>query len=100
MRLPWPIMEMIEEHHERMDGSGYPRRLEKDSICLEARILAVADIFDAMATDRPYRHAPGRKKAVEVLKLGRGSQFDPYVVDAFFAVLKAEPVLKPGKLYK
>ena len=93
--LPWPIKEMIAQHHERFDGSGYPFGLQRDEICLEARIIAVADTFDAMASDRPYRKAPGQKLAIEALKLGRGQLFDPYIVDTFIAILSEEPDLYP-----
>lgn len=58
---------MIGQHHERMDGSGYPNGLKGNSICLEARIIAVADTYDAMSGDRPYRHAPGKDKAISTL---------------------------------
>lgn len=88
LTLPWPIADMIVQHHERMDGSGYPKRLKGNSICLEARIIAVADTYDAMSADRPYRHAPGQDKAVSTLMSDRGTKYDPYVVDAFIEVLE------------
>ncbi|MEQ9488810.1 MAG: GAF domain-containing protein [Alphaproteobacteria bacterium] len=91
--LPWPIHKMILQHHERLDGSGYPNELTQDDICIEARIIAVADTFDAMAADRPYRKAPGREAALAVLIEGRGTLYDPYVVDAFRACLKNDPLL-------
>ncbi|MEQ9491745.1 MAG: GAF domain-containing protein [Alphaproteobacteria bacterium] len=97
VNLPWPIGQMILQHHERMDGSGYPYGLTGDDICLEARIIAVADTFDAMAGDRPYRPARGREEALEVLKDGRGTLFDPYVVDSFLMCLASDPVLKSDK---
>ena len=97
--LPWPIQEMIEQHHERLDGSGYPNGLTGEQIILEARIIAVADTFDAMASDRPYRHAPGRDKAVAHLVSGRGTLFDAYVVDALLDALETDPVLKGDTLY-
>jgi len=81
--LPWPIKEMIAQHHERMDGSGYPQGLMGGMICDEARIIAVADTFDAMASDRPYRSALGPEAAIKVLTEGRGKYFDAEVVDAF-----------------
>jgi len=67
LSLPWPIADMIGQHHERMDGSGYPNGLKGNSICLEARIIAVANTYDAMSGDRPYRHAPGKDKAISTL---------------------------------
>lgn len=81
--FPWPIIEMIEQHHERLDGSGYPRGLKGQQIVMEARVIAVADTFDAMASDRPYRKALGAKNALEILNKGRNTLYDPYVVDAF-----------------
>lgn len=96
--LPWPVLDIIEQHHERMDGSGYPHGLVSRAICLEARIVAVADTFDAMASDRPYRHAPGKEAAIEVLKEGRGKLFDVYVVDAFLAALD-NGLLEQNTLY-
>ncbi|HWM07808.1 MAG TPA: diguanylate cyclase [Solirubrobacteraceae bacterium] len=77
-------------HHERIDGRGYPHGLAGDEIPLEARILAVADAYEAMTADRAYRAALGHDAAQEELRAGSGSQFDPAVVDAFLAVLAPE----------
>ena len=74
-------------HHERWDGSGYPRGLEKEDIPLLGRICAVADVFDAVTTRRPYREAYSTQEAYKFLREGRGKQFDPRVVDVFFARL-------------
>lgn len=98
VELPWPILDIIEQHHERMDGTGYPKGLIGNAICLEARIVAVADTYDAMASDRPYRHAPGKEAAIEAIKKGRGVVFDAYVVDAFFAAID-KGILKNEELY-
>lgn len=87
--LPWPIEEIIHQHHENLDGSGYPHGLKGSEICIEARIVAVADAFDAMSGDRPYRYAPGRDKAIKMLKKQRGTRYDPYVVDAFLNCVEA-----------
>ena len=95
LKTPWPIVEMIEQHHERMDGSGYPKGLRNEQITLEARIIAVADVFNSMSTDRPYRFAPGPMAAIEEIKSGRGSKFDPYVVDAFLQAWKEEGNIWP-----
>ncbi len=84
---PWPIAEMIHQHHERMDGSGYPLGLRGDEILLESRIIAVADLYEAMANDRPYRTAPGAARARAVLSEGRGRLFDADVVDSFERVM-------------
>ncbi|MDX6660527.1 MAG: cyclic di-GMP phosphodiesterase [Solirubrobacteraceae bacterium] len=70
-------------HHERFDGSGYPRGLEGEEIPLEGRIAAVADVFDALTSDRPYRPRFSRAEAVEMMRADRGSHFDPRVLDAF-----------------
>jgi putative two-component system response regulator len=70
-------------HHERFDGSGYPRGLEGEEIPLEGRIAAVADVFDALTSDRPYRPRFSRTEAVDMMRADRGSHFDPRVLDAF-----------------
>lgn len=95
--FPWPIVEMIEQHHERLDGSGYPNGIKGNEILLEARIIAVADTFDAMANDRPYRKAVGAKKAINTLEQGRNKLYDPCVVDAFLTCYKQDETL--GGLY-
>jgi len=78
----WPIAEMVLQHHERMDGSGYPRRLKGEDILLEARILAVADVVEAMASHRPYRPALGIEEAMEEIEKNKGLLYDPDVVSA------------------
>ncbi len=78
--FPWPITEAIHQHHERMDGSGYPRGLKGEAICLEARIIAVADVVETMASHRPYRPALGILAALKEIKSGAGIHFDPDVV--------------------
>ncbi|MCD4781220.1 MAG: HD domain-containing protein [Candidatus Omnitrophica bacterium] len=87
LRFLGDIVKLVEQHHERFDGTGYPFGLKGEDIMLGARIMAVADSYDAMITDRPYRDALPRKKAVEELLGNRGVQFDPGVVDAFIRVL-------------
>jgi putative two-component system response regulator len=74
-------------HHERLDGDGYPRGLRGDAIPIEGRIAAVADVFDALTRDRVYRRRFTREQAMEMIHDGRGSQFDPEVIDAFTATL-------------
>lgn len=95
--FPWPIVDMIEQHHERLDGSGYPKGIQGNEILLEARIIAVADTFDAMASDRPYRKAVGAAKAIDVLVQGRNKLYAPYVVDAFLTCYEEDDTL--GGLY-
>lgn len=75
--------EIVGAHHERWDGMGYPRRLLGTQIPRLARIIAVADAFDAMVSDRPYRGAIGAEEAAQEIQKNRGTQFDPEVVDAF-----------------
>jgi len=80
--FPWPIAEIAYQHHERLDGSGYPRGLKGDAILPEARVLAVADVFEAMASHRPYRPALGPEAALKELDRGRGTAYDSAAVDA------------------
>ncbi|MET0104477.1 MAG: HD-GYP domain-containing protein [Sedimenticola sp.] len=80
--FPWPVKEMVGQHHERMDGSGYPGGIQGDEICLEARILAVADVLEAMAFHRPYRPALPLESALEEIEQHRGVLYDREVVDA------------------
>ncbi len=82
----WPIAEAIRQHHERLDGSGYPNQLIGDAIILEARIIAVADTVEAMATDRPYRRALGLEAALREIEEGKNRLFDAAVVDACLRV--------------
>ena len=79
---PWPLVEIAGQHHERLDGSGYPAGLKGHEIRLEARILAVADILESMSAPRPYRPAVGLQAALQVLLKERGTRLDPDVVDA------------------
>jgi len=82
IEFPWPIAEIVLQHHERMDGSGYPQGLSGENIFLEARVLAVADVVEAMASHRPYRPALGQDKALEEIRQNRGILYDTVVVDA------------------
>jgi diguanylate cyclase (GGDEF)-like protein len=88
----------VRHHHERVDGRGYPDRLQGDEIPLESRIILVADAFEAMTSDRPYRRAPGREFALEQLRDGAGSQFDADVVAALRRVLDRTADLEPAAL--
>ena len=85
IRFLGPALPAVESHHERWDGLGYPRGLSKDAIPLEGRIVAVADAYDAMTSDRPYRLGMSDDAARTNIAEGRGSQFAPDVVDAFLA---------------
>jgi PAS domain S-box-containing protein len=80
--FPWPLADMVLHHHEHLDGSGYPDGLKGDEISLESRILAVADVVEAMASHRPYRPALGIEIALKEVEDGKGSFYDPAVVDS------------------
>lgn len=82
IEFPWPIADIVLQHHERINGSGYPAGLRGKDILLEARILAVADVIEAMATHRPYRPALSIEDALEEISENKGKLYDPKVVDA------------------
>lgn len=82
IKFPWPLADILLQHHERWDGSGYPSGLCGEEILLEARILAVADVVDAMVSNRPHRPAHGLKESLEHLSANKGILYDPNVVDA------------------
>ena len=88
IEFPYPVAEIIFQHHERMDGSGYPRGLKGDQIAMEARIIGTADVIDAMASYRPYRPALGVDAAIAEIVKYRGITYDPAVVDACLKVFK------------
>ena len=92
----------IRHHHERWDGLGYPDRLGGKDIPVEAAIIAIADAWDAMTTDRPYAVALGLEEAMLQIHAGRGKQFNPVVVDAFAAVARRRPaeILPPDSRYR
>jgi HD-GYP domain-containing protein (c-di-GMP phosphodiesterase class II) len=81
VKFPWPIADVVHQHHERLDGSGYPQRLKGDQILMEARILCVADVLEAMSSHRPYRPALGMDVALAEIVRKKGTAFDPRVVD-------------------
>ena len=86
--FPWPIARMVLEHHERMNGSGYPNGLVGDQTLLESRILAVADVVESMASHRPYRPALGLNAALEEIEKNRGTIYDADVVDACLRLIR------------
>lgn len=86
--FPWPVAQMVYQHHERLDGSGYPQGLAGEQIILEARILAVADIVEAMSANRPYRPGLGMEAALNEIARLRGSALDPLAVDACLRVIR------------
>lgn len=92
MDYPWPIQDLVLQHHERLDGSGYPNQLRGSEICLEARVLAVADAVEAMSSHRPYRPGMGVERALEEVSVDAGTKYDADVVDA------CRTIHKRGKL--
>ena len=86
--FPWPIADIVLQHHERLDGSGYPNGLKNGEIVLEARILAVADVVEAMSSHRPYRPALGIDKALAEIEKNKGRLYDPEVVDTCLTVFE------------
>jgi PAS domain S-box-containing protein len=86
--FPWPVARTVLEHHERMNGSGYPNALTGDNILLESRILAVADVVESMASHRPYRPSLGIKAALEEIEKNRGTLYDTGAVDACLRVFR------------
>jgi PAS domain S-box-containing protein/putative nucleotidyltransferase with HDIG domain len=86
-----PALDIPYCHHERWDGSGYPRGLKGEEIPIVARIFAVVDVWDALETDRPYRQRWPRDKVLEHIRTGSGSHFDPRVVEAFLKLIESDP---------
>ncbi len=87
--FPWPVAEMALQHHERLDGSGYPEGISGDEIILEARILGVCDVVESMGSHRPYRPARNQEEVVEEIKEGRGSKYDAVVVDMMLEIIES-----------
>jgi len=94
--FPWPVAQMILQHHERLDGSGYPRGLKGDEILPEARIIAVADVVESMTSHRPYRAGLGLDAALREVTSKRGSHFDAQAVDACVRVVQRDMSLFMG----
>ncbi len=92
IEFPYPVAQIVIQHHERMDGSGYPAGLTAEEILLEAKILAIADVVEAIASHRPYRPALGQDKAIEEISQNRGVLYDPKAVDACIKVLSKNKV--------
>jgi putative nucleotidyltransferase with HDIG domain len=94
--FPWPIADIIIQHHERMDGSGYPRGLAGDSISVEARIIGVCDVVETMASHRPYRPSKGIESALEEITRNSGTLYDPDVVTACLKIFNEQGFEFPG----
>jgi putative nucleotidyltransferase with HDIG domain len=87
IKFPWPVAQIVLQHHERMNGTGYPAGLSGENILLEARIMAVADTVDAMVSERSYRAAHDLESAVKEITSNKGTLYDPKVVDAAVKVI-------------
>jgi putative two-component system response regulator len=92
IEFPWPVAAIIGQHHERMDGTGYPLGLKGEDILLEARIVSVADVVEAMASHRPYRPSLGVEAALREVREGAGSRYDPEVVAACEAIFRENDI--------
>ena len=90
IHFPWNIAQAVLQHHERLDGSGYPNAIKGDVVCEEAQILGVADTVEAMSSDRPYRKGKGIDAALEEIAVGSGKLYDPEVVKACLKVFKVD----------
>ncbi len=95
VKFPWPVAEIALQHHERMDGSGYPNRLKGDEILQESRIIAVADVVEAMSSHRPHRPSLGIHAALTEIESGRGNHYDPAVVDACMRLFREKGYVIP-----
>jgi len=96
IEFPWAIADIVLQHHERMDGSGYPRGLAGEDIVFEARIICVADVVETMASHRPYRPSIGMDKALEEIAANRGVLYDPRVVDACLKIFREKDFSFPS----
>ncbi len=94
--FPWPVAQVALQHHERINGSGYPQGLKGDKIILQARITAVADVVEAMGSHRPYRPGLGIKPALDEIERGRGTLYDPSVADACLRLFKEKGYTLPA----
>ena len=92
IEFPWPVARIVLQHHERLNGSGYPNKLKGDEIVLEARIIGVVDVIDAMSSHRPYRPALGIDAALEEISKNKGILYDPEVVDACIKLFKEKRI--------
>ncbi|MHB8770112.1 MAG: response regulator [Syntrophales bacterium] len=90
IEFPWPVAAVILQHHERLDGSGYPQGLKEEAILIEARIIAVADVVESMASHRPYRPSRGIEPALDEIAKNKGALYDPAVVEACERLFKEE----------
>jgi putative nucleotidyltransferase with HDIG domain len=90
IHFPWNLAQIILQHHERIDGSGYPNGLKADAICDEAKIIAVADTVESISSDRPYRKSKGIEAALKEITMNKGILYDARVVDACINVFQED----------
>jgi putative nucleotidyltransferase with HDIG domain len=95
VKFPWPVAQVALQHHERMDGSGYPQGLKGEAILLEARVIAVADVIEAMSSHRPYRPGLGITAALAEIERGRGTLYDSQVADACLKLFREDGYTVP-----
>jgi len=96
INFPWPIAESVLQHHERLDGSGYPHGLKDEEILHEAKIVAVADVVEAMVSHRPYRAGLGVEAAMKEITVNRGTRYDPLVVDVCLKLFREQGYTFPA----
>jgi HD-GYP domain-containing protein (c-di-GMP phosphodiesterase class II) len=92
IEFSWPVAQIVLQHHERLNGSGYPQGLKGEDMLLEARIIGVADVVEAMSSHRTYRPALGIDKALEEISKNKGILYDPEVVDACIKLFKEKRI--------
>jgi len=100
LRLPWPVAEVVWQHHEKLDGSGYPQGLKGEEILFEARILTVADVVEAMASHRPYRASLGLTAALEEIQAKKGKLFEPAIVEACIELMTKDGYTFDSQYYE
>ncbi len=96
IEFPWPVAEVARQHHERLDGSGYPRGLRGDEILLEARILAVADVIESMSSHRPYRPALGLQAALAEIEKNAGRLYDKHIAEICVSIFRWDGFALPN----
>jgi putative nucleotidyltransferase with HDIG domain len=93
IEFPWPIAEIVYQHHERVNGSGYPRKLKGNRISIEAKIIGMADVIEAISSHRPYRPALGLDVALDEINKNKGILYDPEIVETFIKVIEKDKTL-------
>lgn len=96
IEFPWPIADIVLSHHERLDGSGYPNGLQGDEIAIEAQIVAVADVVEAVSSHRPYRPAKSIKEGLQIISEGKGKSYNPEIVEACIDIIENDGFVFPS----